>query len=147
MFIKSKNNEFWPPRGVWSLIFWRYLRCFVHVRFFFVRNLAAWKKQKKKRKKIIEPAWAPVFGIPPQSFSQGPFFTVFAMFYAHRPLFKNEPFCRLREGVGGCGSMLRQRCLVASPCLKQAGAWGRQPGLFLPQLRGKKLDILDILLW
>ena len=39
--------------------------------------------------------------LPQTSPSPGPFLTVFAMFYAHRALFKNEPFFCLRGGVGG----------------------------------------------
>ena len=42
-----------------------------------------------------------VFGFRPSlqtSSSPGPFLTVFAMFYAHRALFKNEPFFCLRGG-------------------------------------------------
>ena len=40
--------------------------------------------------------------LPQTSPSQGPFLTVFTtMFYAHRALFKNEPFLCLRWMVGG----------------------------------------------
>ena len=39
--------------------------------------------------------------LPKTSPSQEPFLTVFAMFYAHRALFKNEPFLCLWGRVGG----------------------------------------------
>ena len=62
------------------------------------------KNYQKITKKSISSWCLAVFGfrpLPQTSPSQGPFLTVFAMFYAHRTLFKKEPFFGLRGRVGG----------------------------------------------
>ena len=62
------------------------------------------KNYQKITKKSIS-SWCLAFWrfcpLPQTSPSQGPFLTVFAMFFAHRALFKNEPFLCLRGRVGG----------------------------------------------
>ena len=62
------------------------------------------KNYQKITKKSIS-SWCLAFWrfrpLPQTSPSQGQFLTVFAMFYAHRALFKNEPFLCLRGRVGG----------------------------------------------
>ena len=62
------------------------------------------KNYQKITKKSISSWCLAVFGfrpLPQTSSSPGPFLTVFAMFYAHRALFKKEPFLCLRGRVGG----------------------------------------------
>ena len=65
------------------------------------------KKHQKITKKSISCWWLAFFGsrpLPQTDPSQGPFLTVFAMFYAHRALLKNEPvFC-----LGGGGRRHRR---------------------------------------
>ena len=64
---------------------------------------------KKITKKSICRWCLAVFGfrpLPQTSSSPGPFLTVFAMFYAHRALFKREPFFCLRGRVGGTWRLL-----------------------------------------
>ena len=62
------------------------------------------KNKQKITKKSICSSCLAVFGFRPlrqTRSSPGPFLTVFAMFYAHRALFKKEPFLCLRGRVGG----------------------------------------------
>ena len=69
---------------------------------FYTKN--ATSKIIKKSQKLISCWWLAFFGsrpLPQTDPSQGPFLTVFAMFYAHRALFKKEPFFCLGGGVGG----------------------------------------------
>ena len=70
----------------------------------FTSKNATSKIIKKSLKKSISSWCLAVFGfrpLPQTSPSQGPCLTVFAMFYAHRTLFKKEPFFGLRGRVGG----------------------------------------------
>ena len=79
------------------------------------------KNYQKITKKSICRWCLAVFGfrpLPQTSSSPGPFLTVFAMFYAHRALFKKEPFFCFRGRVGGTWRLplklkLRQRRM---PC-------------------------------
>ena len=61
------------------------------------------KNYQKITKKSIS-SWCLAFWqfrpLPETNPSQGPFLTVFAMFYAHRALFKHEPFLCFRGRVG-----------------------------------------------
>ena len=81
------------------------------------------KNYQKITKKSISSWCLAVFGfrpLPQTSSSPGPFLTVFAMFYAHRALFKKEPFLCLRGRVGGTRRLpqklkLRQRRMPCGP--------------------------------
>ena len=70
---------------------------------FFIKK-CNFKNDQKITKKSISSWCLAVFGFRPlrqTRSSPGPFLTVFAMFYAHRTLFKKEPFFGLRGRVGG----------------------------------------------
>ena len=65
------------------------------------------KKYQKITKKSISCWWLAFLGsrpLPQTDPSQGPFLTVFAMFYAHRALLKKEPVFCLGGGVGASGA-------------------------------------------
>ena len=70
---------------------------------FYIKKCNFKNNQKITKKSICSWCLA-VFGFRPlrqTRSSPGPFLTVFAMFYAHRALFKKEPFLCLRGRVGG----------------------------------------------
>ena len=78
---------------------------FLHVPKFLPQKKNNIKNYQKITKKPIS-SWCLAFlgsrPLPQTDPSQGPFLTVFAMFYAHRALFKKEPFfCLGGGGVGG----------------------------------------------
>ena len=98
IFTKSKTWQLLELNR--SLIFSRYLRCFLHVPKFLPKKSNIKNDQKITKKTISW--WCLAFlgsrPLPQTDPSQGPFLTVFAMFYAHRALFKNEPFFCLGGG-------------------------------------------------
>ena len=98
--LSQKHGNCWSSRRVRSLIFWRYLRCFLHVPKFLPKKSNI-KNYQKITKKSISCWWLAFLGsrpLPQTDPSQGPFLTVFAMFYAHRALLKKEPVFCLRGG-------------------------------------------------
>ena len=75
----------------------------------FTQKNATSKISQKITKKPISPWCSGFLGsrpLPQTDPSQGPFLTVFAMFYAHRALLKREPFFCLRGRVGGTRRLL-----------------------------------------
>ena len=104
--LSQKHGNFWRSRRVRSVIFWWYLRCFLHVPEFFHKKCNIKNYQKTTKKHIS--SWCLAFlgsrPLPQTDPFQGPCLTVFAMFYAHRALFKKEPLFCLRGGSAACGT-------------------------------------------
>ena len=86
------------------------------------------KKHQKITKKSISCWWLALLGsrpLPQTDPSQGPFLTVFAMFYAHRALLKNEPvFC-----FGGGGSAAPARLPIAKAKATPHAMRSNMPGI------------------
>ena len=98
----------------------------MHVHLFLRKRLQHQKNQKITKKQIS--CWCLAFlgsrPLPQTNPSQGPFLTVFAMFYAHRALFKKEPFFRL-----GGGSAAAARPLIAKAKATPHAMRSNMPGI------------------
>ena len=94
------NKQFLTPKTRPELHFFTVFTMFYARTPFFTQKIATSKKSKNHKKTNFLLVFS-FFGsrpLPQTNPSQGQFLTVFAMFYAHRALFKKEPIFCLEGG-------------------------------------------------
>ena len=109
IFTKSKNMAIFGARDASGASFFDGIYDVFCTSLNFYIKKCNFKNYQKITKESISSWCLAVFGfrpLPQTSSSPGPFLTVFATFYAHRALFKREPFFCLQGRVGGTWRLL-----------------------------------------